>query len=163
MRKGCGIILFVLVAAILFGAGFHVGRGAVHMVAYTVHVNDTIRLSAPEVIREIEVPVPVDVDTAAILQQYFTKKVYDDPIIKTEYIEVHLTDTVYMNGLLGRTVSYSFRFPEYKHSFSAGMMGGYRSLKLMAAYRYKRIEFIGDYDLIDKSCNVGAKYYLFRW
>ena len=150
MRKGCAIILFVLVAAILFGAGFHVGRGAVHMVAYTVHVNDTIRLSA-------------DVDTAAILQQYFTKKVYNDPIIKTEYIEVHLTDTVYMNGLLGRTVSYSFRFPEYKHSFSAGVMGGYRSLKLMAAYRHKRIEFIGDYDLIDKSCNVGAKYYLFRW
>jgi hypothetical protein len=117
MRKGCGIILFVLMAAILFGAGFHVGRGAVHMVAYTVHVNDTIRLSAPAVIKEIEVPVPVDVDTAAILQQYFTKKVYNDPIIKTEYVEVHLTDTVYMNGLLGRTVSYSFRFPEYKHSF----------------------------------------------
>lgn len=55
-------------------SGFSCRRGAVHMVAYTVHVDDTIRLSAPEVIREIEVPVPVDVDTAAILQQYLQKR-----------------------------------------------------------------------------------------
>lgn len=55
-------------------SGFSCRQRAVHMVAYTVHVNDTIRLSAPAVIKEIEVPVPVDVDTAAILQQYFTKR-----------------------------------------------------------------------------------------
>lgn len=163
MKKRYVIFLCILIAALLFGTGFHVGKSSVCPIADTIRLGDTVRLPAPEVIREIPVPVPVDVDTAAILQKYFTKKVYNDTIILTKFIEVHLTDTVYMNGLLGRTASYAFSFPEYNRSFSAGIMGGSRSLRLMAAYRHKRFEFLGDYNLIDKSYSVGAKYYLFRW
>lgn len=163
MKKGTAIFLCILISVILFMSGYQVGRNSVRVNADTIRLSDTVRLTVPAIVKEIRVPVPADVDTAAILQKYFTKRVYNDTIIQTKFIQVNLTDTVYMNGLLGRTASYTFNFPEYNHSFSAGVMGGYRILRVMAAYRHKRLEFMCDYNLIDRSCNVGAKYYLFRW
>lgn len=163
MKKGIAIFLCMLISVILFISGYQVGRNSEHVDADTICLSDTVRLPVPAIVKEVLVPVPADVDTAAILQKYFTKKIYNDTIIQTKYITVNLTDTVYMNGLLDRTASYTFSFPEYNHSFSAGVMGGYHNLRIMAAYRYKRFEFIGDYNLIDRSYNVGAKYYLFKW
>lgn len=87
MKRRYVIFLCILIAALLFGTGFHVGKRSVCPIADTIRLGDTVRLPAPEVIREIPVPVPVDVDTAAILQKYFTKKVYNDTIILTKFID----------------------------------------------------------------------------
>lgn len=163
MKKWFIMFLCMLLAMILFLSGYHTGQKSIRSGADTIRLNDTVYLNSPAVIKEIPVPVPADVDTPAILRKYYTKMVYNDTIIQTKYIHVHLIDTVYMNGLLGRTASYTFSFPEYNHSISAGVMGGYRSLRLMAAFRHKRFEFMGDYNLINKSFNLGAKYYLFKW
>lgn len=128
-----------------------------------VHVTDTLFLPSPVQVDSIIVPVPAEIDTAAILNQYFTKHIYRDTLIQTKFVKVHITDTVYMNRLLGRVVDYNLSFPVYNQALSLGTVGGYKNLSLLAGYRHKRWEFLGGYDFYNKSLMVGAKYTLFRW
>ena len=87
-------------------------------------LSETIPATVPVPAEVIEVPVPVDVDTAAILQKYYSNNIYNRPIINTPNLTVSLVDTVYNNKLYGSSVSYNLTIPEYKHDISIGLMGG---------------------------------------
>lgn len=70
--------------------------------------------------KPIPYPVPVDVDTTAILADYFKKIPYTDVIkIKTDSIDygtVTVIDTVQRNRLFGRTLEFNLRIPEIKET-----------------------------------------------
>lgn len=125
-------------------------------------IHDTVYLPGPVVTKEIPVPVPAKVDTAAILAQYFTKRVYDDTL-QTKFVTMHLTDTVYQNTLLGRTASYTFTLPQRNHSLTAGVIAGANTFALMGGYRYKRWLFSGGYDFANKESVFGASYTFSAW
>ena len=164
MKKTFAIIVSLLASVILFISGYQVGRHSIRLtVADTIRMRDTIKLPSPAVIKEIPVPVPVTVDTAAILASYYTQRIYSDNVINTPYIKVSIVDTVFQNRLLGRTASYQFSFPERNHAISLGMTAGYRHISLMGGYRYKRLEILGGYDFYNKAPLIGAKYDLWRW
>lgn len=164
MKKLPYILLFLLLYALSFWAGFQVGHRSVRQQpADTVRLTDTFRLPAPVVRHEVKVPVPAEVDTAAILAAYYTQRIYVDTVVCTKYVQVSLRDTVYQNRLLGRTAVAQLRIPEQRHSFSAGIMAGHQSLRLMAGYRYRQTEFLAGYDLSDKCPFVGLKHDLWRW
>lgn len=125
-------------------------------------IHDTVYLPGPVVTKEIPVPVPAKVDTAAILAQYFTKRVYDDTL-QTKFVTMHLTDTVYQNTLLGRTASYTFTLPQRHHSLTAGVIAGANTFALMGGYRYKRWLFSGGYDFANKASVFGVSYTFSAW
>ena len=94
-------MLLCAVIAFLSGwAGHWLGsrkRSIVH-VPETVVRHDTIRSAIPEpevIVRE----VPTEVDTAAILADYFSEKHYLDTIIERPYLKVELTDAA-MNAVI---------------------------------------------------------------
>lgn len=164
MKKTLTVILALLAVVLLFIAGYHIGRRSMKPAkADTIRLRDTIKLPSPAVIKEISVPVPVQVDTAAILASYYTQRIYSDNVINTPYVKVSIVDTVFQNRLLGRTASYQFSFPQRNHAVTLGLTSGYRHISLMGGYRYKRWEIQGGYDFYNKAPMLGVKYDLLKW
>ena len=58
----------------------------------------------------IPYPVPADVDTAAILQKYFTKFYYEQTI-EDSNLKAIVKDTIYMNQLFSRAFTYQWKKP----------------------------------------------------
>lgn len=157
-------ILGVLAAVFLFGWGYRQGRKSVKLPQPdTVRLADTCWLESPVIEKEIPVPVPADVDTAAILKAYFTKRVYHDEVVSTPQITVTIVDTVYRNVLLGRTAMYDVKIPVHDRCLALGMTIAPQTFCLLAGYRHKRAEFMGGYDFANKMPVVGVKYDLWKW
>lgn len=164
MKRTATIALYLMGIVLIFLSGYWLGhRPAAAAKAYTVIRVDTVYKDAPVIIKQIPVPVPINVDTAAILAAYYTQRIYDDTLINVPDIYVSLRDTVYQNRLLGRATVYKVNLPVYRHALSLGMTVGFRNISVMAGYRYKRTEYIGGYDLFNRAAFVGAKYNLFQW
>lgn len=159
MKNLFAILFFILLLMVL---QCHQRQNSSSQVPEPLTIHDTVYLPSPVVTKEIPVPVPAKVDTAAILAQYFTKRVFDDTL-RTQFVTMHLTDTVYQNTLLGRTASYSFTLPQRHHSLTAGVMAGANTFALMGGYRHKRWTFSGGYDFVNRTPMVGVSYTLVRW
>ena len=150
-------MLLCAVIAFLSGwAGHWLGsrkRSIVH-VPETVVRHDTIRPAIPEaevIIRE----VPTEVDTAAILADYFSEKHYLDTIIERPYLKVELTDVISHNSLLDRTVVVDYRQPIVcNNALVVGMDAGRYGCVLSAGYRRKSWEFRAGYDLYNRALVV---------
>lgn len=166
MRQLLLILIALFFVSMFFFAGWCVGRlgtKGVKASADTIYVTDSFYIDAPVIIDSIMVPVPIDVDTAAILQAYYTKNMYNREIISTPQLTVNLIDTVYNNRLLGSMVNYKIVIPQYKHDISIGFLAGYNALPLLITYRYDRWGMSAGYDLLNRSLIFGANYRLFRW
>ena len=80
----------------------------------TTVIEKTITKTRPvEVIREIE--IPADVDTAAILADFFAKNVYHRVLIDDTTALIEMTDTVHQNQLLQGKLKYINRTPVTIH------------------------------------------------
>ena len=126
-------------------------------------IRDRIRPAVPEpkvIVREI----PADVDTAAILTDYFLEKKYLDTIIERPYLRVELTDVISRNTLLDRTVVVDYRQPViYNNVLALGSLLGPNNCIVLAGYRRKSWEFKAGYDLYNRSVVVGLSKDLWRW
>lgn len=166
MRRKVSHMLLCAVIALLSGwAGHWLGsrkRSIVH-VPETVVRHDTIRPAIPEpevIVRE----VPAEVDTAAILADYFSEKHYLDTIIERPYLKVELTDVISHNSLLDRTVVVDYRQPIVcNNALVVGMDAGRYGCVLSAGYRRKSWEFRAGYDLYNRSLVLGVSKDLWRW
>ena len=166
MRRKVSHMLLCAVIALLSGwAGHWLGsrkRSIVH-VPETVVRHDTIRPAIPEpevIVRE----VPTEVDTAAILADYFSEKHYLDTIIERPYLKVELTDVISHNSLLDRTVVVDYRQPVVgNNALVVGMDAGRYGCVLSAGYRRKSWEFRAGYDLYNRSLVLGVSKDLWRW
>ncbi len=77
--------------------------------------------------------VPTEVDTAAILADYFSEKHYLDTIIERPYLRVEMTDIISRNALLDRTVVVDYRQPVvYNNALALGLDAGRYSCVLSA-------------------------------
>lgn len=159
MKNLFAILFFILLLMVL---QCHQRQNSSSRVPELQTIHDTVYLPGPVVTKEIPVPVPSKVDTAAILAQYFTKRVFDDTL-RTQFVTMHLTDTVYQNTLLGRTASYSFTLPQRHHSLTAGVIAGPHTFALMGGYRHKRWHYSGGYDFTNKAPILSVSYTLKTW
>lgn len=108
--------------------------------------------------------VPTEVDTAAILADYFSEKHYLDTIIERPYLKVELTDVISHNSLLDRTVVVDYRQPIVcNNALVVGMDAGRYGCVLSAGYRRKSWEFRAGYDLYNRSLVLGVSKDLWRW
>ena len=159
-------MLLCAVIALLSGwAGHWLGsrKRSIVRVPETVVKHDTIRPAIPEpevIVRE----VPTEVDTAAILADYFSEKHYLDTIIERPYLKVELTDVISHNSLLDRTVVVDYRQPIVcNNARVVGMDAGRYGCVLSAGYRRKSWEFRAGYDLYNRSLMLGVSKDLWRW
>lgn len=166
MRRKVSHMLLCAVIALLSGwAGHWLGsrKRSIVRVPETVVKHDTIRPAIPEpevIVRE----VPTEVDTAAILADYFSEKHYLDTIIERPYLKVELTDVISHNSLLDRTVVVDYRQPIVcNNALVVGMDAGRYGCVLSAGYRRKSWEFRAGYDLYNRSLMLGVSKDLWRW
>ena len=96
---------------VLFLLGFIAGKWwfsdddhiPIHSISDPIVIRDTIIGDIPKP-DTMYVQVPVDIDTAAIIELYFTKLNYNDTIIDYPELKVSLSDVVYQNSLYDRKV-----------------------------------------------------------
>jgi hypothetical protein len=55
--------------------------------------------------------VPQDVDTALILRDYFARRIYPDRNWKNDTVDIHVTDTISQNRLMGNSMRYRIKIP----------------------------------------------------
>ena len=125
---------------------------------------DTIHhfLSVP--FREVRVPVPAAVDTAAILQAFYTERAYRDSIpLQQGFIILH--DTVYQNRLVGRMITSEQWVPprRCKHTLSMGAHLSRELTALTAHYRHNRNSFGIGYDFRHKGILATYQRDIFSW
>lgn len=164
-RKVSHMLLYAVIALLSGWAGHWLGsrKRSIVRVPETVVRHDTIRPAIPEpevIVRE----VPTEVDTAAILADYFSEKHYLDTIIERPYLKVELTDVISHNSLLDRTVVVDYQQPIVcNNALVVGMDAGRYGCVLSAGYRRKSWEFRAGYDLYNRSLVLGVSKDLWRW
>lgn len=142
----------------------------------TVWVCDTILTPGPVVVREEVREVPAIVDTAEILQQYFTARVLADTFQLRDVATVRVTDTLFQNNIIGRAVDYDLAMldisAEYKGpekpsqarlALSLGVQLGSEQAAVIGGIRYKRVEVGVGYDLRLRAPSILLKYDLWQW
>lgn len=166
MRRNVKCIFLCAVIALLAGwTGHWLGSRSrsIVRVQETVIRHDTIRPEVPEpevIVREI----PADVDTAAILADYFAEKHYLDTIIERPYLRVEMADVISRNALLDRTVVVDYRQPVvHDNALMLGLDAGRYSCVLSAGYRRRTWELRAGYDLYNRSVVLGISKDLWRW
>lgn len=165
------LLLFILPIAFnasVFYLGYRCGQDCHSpietIIRDTITIRDSIVIQSPQLTREITMPVPVEVDTSAILARYYTNRIYQDAIVNTPYLQVQLVDTVYQNRIIGRAASYTYRAPVVKpHAITLTAIAGRRNIDMLLGYRYKRWECMAGYDFYNQAPLFGAKYDLWAW
>lgn len=160
----------VLILALIFGAGVKVGsnkeRIRHELRTDTLHLHDTVWIDQPQLTREVYIPVPAEVDSAAVVRDYYTQRIYTDTMQVTEVATVIVRDTVAQNTLTGRTFDFDIRIPKIlprDNAFGIGLLTGYGTTTVNAAYRYRNWQFTAGYDLRRKQPVFEIRYELFHW
>lgn len=76
----------------------------------SVVVSKAVPVPYPKYIYDT-IPVPADVDTAAILRDYYNVRVYNRTLVDDKDLWVELIDTVHQNKLLAGVYNYKIRKP----------------------------------------------------
>lgn len=141
----------------------------------TVWVHDTLETPGPVAVREEVREVPARVDTAAIVQRYFTARTLSDTFRLRDVATVRITDEVFRNDIVNRTIDYDLatldvslqswkpRATPARLTLNVGVQLGGGQAALMAGLRYKRTELAGCYDLCLHAPSIILKYDLWQW
>lgn len=176
MKKTISILLVMLLTMIL-------GMIITHKVGYQKGVSSAERKIERDTIWKrydsaifIPTPIPVsiwrephsepaDIDTVAIISDYYSKKVYSEKIEVDSLLRIHITDTLSRNGLLGRQINYSFNIPtvtirQKKPNLTISVIGDSRYYA-GTQIGWKRVLFNAGYDFKDRFpvIGVGLKIY----
>ncbi|GHU79705.1 hypothetical protein FACS1894145_4440 [Bacteroidia bacterium] len=124
-----------------------------------VEILDTV-LSHPAEIQYILKEIPADIDTAAILHDYFAQRIFEDTIPISEQLTLSIRDTVSENSIFGRSIGYDLRLPVITKTFlkrpdyslfiladtrlTPSLVLGYKQISIQAGYDFGRKEpFVG--------------------
>lgn len=136
----------------------------------TTWVHDTIVTAGPVVVREEVREVPAMIDTAEIIQRYYTARTLSDTFHLRDMATVRITDTVFENNIIGRTIDYdlaslqvSANVRPVRLALTAGMQVGANQAAVMGGLRFKRTEVGAAYDMRLRAPSVYVKYDLKQW
>lgn len=163
-------VFYVSVVLILLGVIFITGaelgyglstrRSAVEMDTVFVKADTVYKPSCVDTLR---IEIPCVVDTAAILESYFSKMAYVDTIYIEKFGTLTVVDTVYKNAIDSRHLSYdlSYTLPSRacrQRLFCIGGLWCGKGIAPMAAMRIGRWRMMGGYDFSSSHALLGAFY-----
>lgn len=135
------------------------------LVKDTVINVDSVYVPYPEYVT-VEVIVPAVVDTQAIINAHFEKRVFSDSV-KTRYLTLFIRDTVVRNSIVGRDIHYIMDNPIIRKSknneISLSLDAGLHTVSIMGAYRHKRVIYRAGYDLYNRAPVIGAGISITQW
>ena len=145
-----GLFLLSLIV-LMFVGGFFVGclhtdKPDGYRNVDTKLVRDTIYRLLPQPIREVRVEVPASIDTAKILNEYYTQRAYADTIVIPQFATITLRDTI------------AKRF-----SLSVGAAVGRHTTSLSAQLRCKSNQIGLGYDFHNRGIIATYQRQLFAW
>lgn len=130
---------------------------------------DTIYVPLPaKTVRDV---VPADVDTNAIIEEYFSHHIYRDTLrasapgkLGGSAVAV-ISDTIAHNVIAGRKVSLTFTPNRLATTHSVDLLStwGLGNTSLMAGYRTGRWTMYAGYNFAVRAPVVGVGYQLVRW
>tara|TARA_R110001592_G_scaffold68626_1_gene210259 strand:+ start:16762 stop:17310 length:549 start_codon:yes stop_codon:yes gene_type:complete len=147
-------------------------RDSVVVVYDTVTYLDTTK---PELTAVDPLPIPEAIDTAAIIQAFFTRKTYQDSLeisdvrIKVDYslLGNAMGDTRWQVVNLRPTTFNHYPANLKRHDLAAGMLMGVNLMAPTLGYQYKKLHLQIGYNFIQQDNNpawvVGVHYSLLRW
>lgn len=176
--KCCVLALIILVALAI---AFAIGRctGARVVAEPRVDYDDPL-LSMPTKVDTTYVPlpretvkemVPMDVDTGAIIEAYFSRHVYRDTLrasapgkLGGSAVAV-ISDTITHNVIAGRTVSLTFTPNRLATARSVDLLStwGLGNTSVLAGYRYGRWTMYAGYNFSSRAPTAGVGYRVFSW
>jgi hypothetical protein len=131
----------------------------------TIH---QIKINVPQPVVTVQQPVPADVDTDAILAQYFQVHYYNDTIADSN-LTAYIGDSIGYNRLLHRSFNYRITRPIEVHiqqtnprqwGLSLGVQSWFdttASFGLLVGIRNRDWEVIGGRNLTDRKYFIGVK------
>lgn len=113
----------------------------------------------------IRVEVPGKVDTVRVVQEYFTKQVVRDTVLRNDTVQLVVADTLWQNRIVERTVEVQVNPKVFRkdHGIALATSFGYRQADLMAQYQHKRWSAGAGWNFAEKSPVVSVGYKLFEW
>lgn len=150
-----------------FYGGVKVGEKRASVITDTVTVRDSFPVYVPTPHQIIVDTVFAEIDTAAVITDYYSRKIYADTLSRAG-VTVVIHDTVYNNSLANRYVEFDVSLPittpkMKKNTLNISFDGNPYSLNLMAGYRHNRIEYRLGYDLYNRTPTVGIGIKLAQW
>ena len=180
--QGLKWFFITLVSACVLTAVFALGRCAgawtAHQEPKTEHYDrqeplvttaDTIYVPLPvKTVREV---VPADVDTNAIIEEYFSHHIYRDTLRASAQGKLGgsavavISDTIAHNVIAGRTVSLTFTPNRLATTRSVDLLStwGLGNTSVLAGYRYGRWTVYAGYNFSSRAPTAGVGYQLLNW
>lgn len=165
MKKTWCIFLLVFMV-VAYGAGYYQGSRQpkakdVFIPVVGKVIRDTVRLE-----RTIPTPIPANVDTANIIQQYYSRMVYSDTLQLPDNIGyVSLMDTLFHNRIDSRIYDYKINIGhrKYDNEFMIGGDIGQHIRLLSIGYRRKNWTYKLGYDIRNNGVVLGVNYRISQW
>ena len=166
-------MVLVVVLAFVCGCEYGAKRGSSGVLrVYTVRVRGVVHVPGPRLVEVVHDTVPGVVDTLGIVGAYYSRNVYCDTVRIKEYGVLTLRDTVWMNGLTGRSVDWDLDVPRLVYSLPAdggvcrkdrwgygvGGFGWRGGVGVLGSLRYGHLQVLGGYDFVNSSPLVGVQY-----
>lgn len=160
------VCVAMVVGIFVFVSGYQCGISRLdgELQVDTLRVNDTVWQSFPVLVESEPVVVSEPVDTAAIVQAYFSMNVFRDTVVLKEFGTLTVTDTVFMNRIGGREFVYDLQVPTVaagelpRAGFGVGAFMQRDSWGLVGSVRLKRWLLSGGYDFCNGTPHFGAQY-----
>ena len=164
------LMIMILSVSIVYRKGYRRGVASVE----TGTLRDTLWKRYDSVIF-IPAPVPIwcepisrpaAVDTAGILSEHYSRKIYTDSIRVDSFLYVSITDTLERNSLAGRKIGYTLNIPTVtlrtkQPHLSVSVIGDSRYYA-GAQIGWKRVLFSAGYDFKERSPVLGVGFKLFE-
>ena len=149
-----------------FYGGVKVGEKRASVITDTVTVRDSFPVYVPYPQLIIADTVFAEIDTAAVIADYYSRKIYADTLSRSG-VTVVIHDTVYNNSLANRYVEFDVSVPvgvnKKMNAINISFDGNPYSLNLIAGYTRNRIEYRLGYDLYNRTPTVGIGIKLASW
>ena len=180
--QGLKWFFITLVSACVLTAVFALGRCAgawtAHQEPKTEHYDrqeplvttaDTIYVPLP--VKTVRDVVPADVDTNAIIEEYFSHHIYRDTLRASAQGKLGgsavavISDTIAHNVIAGRKVSLTFTPNRLATTRSVDLLStwGLGNTSVMAGYRYGRWTVYAGYNFSSRAPTAGVGYQLLNW
>ncbi len=174
LNRLCVWLSMVLVVVLAFVCGCEYGakRGSSGVLRVdTVRVKGVVYVPGPKLVERVHDTVPAVVDTLGVVRAYYSRNVYCDTVRIKEYGVLTVRDTVWMNGLSGRSVDWDLDLPRLVYSLPQGegmrrsrwgcAVGGFGwrgGAGVLGSLRYGHLQVLGGYDFVNTSPLVGVQY-----
>lgn len=111
------------------------------------------------VLRRDTIHIPAQVDTQAVIQNYFTERVFKDTATISEAF-ITIQDTLFQNAIKGRYISVSNKrvteIITYKPKLYFGAQVGLKRIEPCIAYFDTKRMYIVGYDVLGKTVGAGV-------